>query len=55
MSERAFDFVPVNVRTTKPRKQGLTEIRGPYYSVVGPRYLGIWDTKGRASTPNVGR
>jgi hypothetical protein len=26
MSERAFDFVPVNVRTTKPRTQGLTEI-----------------------------
>jgi phosphosulfolactate synthase (CoM biosynthesis protein A) len=36
---RAFDSIPVNARTRKPRHKGLTEIRGPYYSAVGPRYL----------------
>jgi phosphosulfolactate synthase (CoM biosynthesis protein A) len=39
MGERAFSFIPVNQRAPKPRSLGLTEIRGPYYSVVGPRYL----------------
>lgn len=39
MSARAFDFIPVNARSAKPRARGLTEIRGPYYSVMGPRYL----------------
>lgn len=29
----------LNRRQGKPRTRGLTEIRGPYYSVVGPRYL----------------
>jgi phosphosulfolactate synthase (CoM biosynthesis protein A) len=37
--ERSFPFLRVNERETKPRKRGLTEIRGPYYSVVGRRYL----------------
>ena len=37
--ERSFPFLRVNEREGKPRKRGLTEIRGPYYSVVGPRYL----------------
>src|SRR6266513_1304964 len=36
---RGFPFLRVNERETKPRKRGLTEIRGPYYSVVGRRYL----------------
>jgi len=31
--------MPLNVRRGKPRTRGLTEIRGAYYSVVGPRYL----------------
>ncbi len=39
MSERAFSFIPTNQRDQKPRKRGLTEIRGPYYSVMGKRYL----------------
>ena len=39
MGDRAFDFIPLNVRPAKPRTRGLTEIRGSYYSVVGPRYL----------------
>jgi phosphosulfolactate synthase (CoM biosynthesis protein A) len=39
VSERAFDFIALNARASKPRARGLTEIRGPYYSVVGPRYL----------------
>ena len=37
--ERGFPFLRVNERETKARKRGLTEIRGPYYSVVGRRYL----------------
>jgi phosphosulfolactate synthase (CoM biosynthesis protein A) len=37
--ERAFSSIPVNQRPPKPRTRGITEIRGPYYSVVGPRYL----------------
>ena len=37
--ERGFSFLRVNERESKPRNRGLTEIRGPYYSVVGPRYL----------------
>src|SRR5438445_13138427 len=37
--ERSFRFLQVNKREAKPRKRGLTEIRGPYYSVVGRRYL----------------
>ncbi len=39
MGERAFSAIPVHERQTKPRKRGLTEIRGPYYTVVGRRYL----------------
>jgi phosphosulfolactate synthase (CoM biosynthesis protein A) len=37
--ERSFAFLQTNQRENKPRKRGLTEIRGPYYSVVGRRYL----------------
>src|SRR5215813_7174843 len=37
--ERSFPFPQVNQREPKPRTHGLTEIRGPYYSVVGRRYL----------------
>ncbi len=37
--ERAFNWVKRNDRPGKPRAKGLTEIRGPYYSVMGPRYL----------------
>ena len=37
--QRAFDFLRSNRRQGKPRSRGLTEIRGPYYSVVGRRYL----------------
>jgi len=35
----SFPFLPVNKREPKPRTRGLTEIRGPYCSVVGRRYL----------------
>src|SRR6059058_3707115 len=37
--ELSFSFLRINEREGKPRKRGLTEIRGPYYSVVGRRYL----------------
>lgn len=38
-NERAFPFLPVNSREGKPRTHGLTEIRGPYYTPMGKRYL----------------
>ena len=36
---RAFDFLKMNEREPKPRKRGVTEIRGPYYTPMGKRYL----------------
>lgn len=39
MADRAFDFLPLNQRQTKPRTRGITEMRGPYYTPMGPRYL----------------
>jgi len=38
-NNRAFDFLKVNERQSKPRSQGVTEIRGPYYTPMGKRYL----------------
>ncbi len=38
-AERAFAFLEINQREEKPRKVGLTEIRGPYYTPMGRRYL----------------
>lgn len=38
-NDRAFSFFPINERERKPRKKGITEIRGPYYTVPGKRYL----------------
>src|SRR5437660_10901760 len=35
----AFSFLRKNHRPGKPRSTGVTEIRGPYYSVMGRRYL----------------
>src|SRR5262245_41851786 len=37
--ERAFSFLRLNSRLPKPRNQGITEIRGPYYAPMGKRYL----------------
>ncbi|MCJ7641484.1 MAG: phosphosulfolactate synthase [Desulfobacterales bacterium] len=36
---RAFPFLKVNDRPPKPRSRGVTEIRGPYYTPMGKRYL----------------
>jgi len=36
---RAFSCVPLNSRDQKPRRRGITEIRGPYYTPMGRRYL----------------
>lgn len=36
---RGFEFLQYNDRGQKPRTQGYTEIRGPYYSVMGKNYL----------------
>lgn len=38
-TERAFPFLKVNKRQSKPRTQGVTEIRGPYYTPMGRNYL----------------
>jgi phosphosulfolactate synthase (CoM biosynthesis protein A) len=46
-NERAFRFLHLNERSPKPRRVGITEIRGPYYMPVGPRYLhDVLDTMG---------
>lgn len=37
--ESGFGFIANNPRTPKPRKAGVTEIRGPYYSAYGKRHL----------------
>jgi phosphosulfolactate synthase (CoM biosynthesis protein A) len=39
MAEPPFEFLRTNPRPPKPRRVGMTEIRGPYYSLMGPRYL----------------
>jgi phosphosulfolactate synthase (CoM biosynthesis protein A) len=39
MSDRAFSFLRLNGREGKPRQRGITEIRGPYYTPLGKRYL----------------
>ena len=38
-NDRPFAFLPLNPRPPKPRTVGRTEIRGPYYTPMGPRYL----------------
>jgi phosphosulfolactate synthase (CoM biosynthesis protein A) len=37
--DRSMDFLRTNPRPPKPRRTGLTEIRGPYYTPIGTRYL----------------
>ena len=45
--EKNFDFLNMNEPETKPRKTGVTEIRSPYYDVMGKRYLNdIMETMG---------
>lgn len=39
MNDSSFSFIRKNDRGGKPRSRGITEIRGPYYSVMGRRYL----------------
>jgi phosphosulfolactate synthase (CoM biosynthesis protein A) len=38
-NSRAFPFLRINERPPKPRTRGVTEIRGPYYTPLGPRQL----------------
>jgi len=46
-SKRSFPFLEINQRESKPRKRGLTEIRGPYYSAYGRRHLeDLFETMG---------
>ncbi|PYL32327.1 MAG: phosphosulfolactate synthase [Verrucomicrobia bacterium] len=46
-SERSFPFLRINQRESKPRKRGLTEIRGSYYSAYGRRHLkDLFETMG---------
>src|SRR5919198_1801000 len=45
--DRSFPFLRINEREGKPRKRGLTEIRGPYYSAYGRRHLeDLFETMG---------
>jgi phosphosulfolactate synthase (CoM biosynthesis protein A) len=47
--ERAFPFLRINDRPPKPRTHGMTEIRGPYYTPMGKRYLqDVLETMGTA-------
>lgn len=47
MKDNPFNFIKSNDPGKKPRKVGLTEIRGPYYSVMGKNYLeDVLDTMG---------
>lgn len=39
MADYAFSFLNRNHRQGKPRSAGITEIRGPYYTPMGKRYL----------------
>ena len=38
-NQRGFSFLRANHRPEKPRHTGITEIRGPYYTPMGKRYL----------------
>src|SRR5690625_5071527 len=38
-NQKAFSNLRANYRGEKPRNVGVTEIRGPYYTVMGKRYL----------------
>lgn len=47
MGSYRFGFEDLDARLHKPRCLGMTEIRGPYYSVMGPRCIqDILETKG---------
>jgi phosphosulfolactate synthase (CoM biosynthesis protein A) len=46
-AKRSFGFLHINERNGKPRKTGITEIRGPYYSPLGKRaLLDVMETMG---------
>ena len=46
-TERCFGFLHINERDGKPRRTGVTEIRGPYYTPLGKRaLLDILETMG---------
>jgi phosphosulfolactate synthase (CoM biosynthesis protein A) len=46
-TQDGYGFVRHNPILPKPRQKAVTEIRGPYYSVMGPRYLSdVLDTMG---------
>lgn len=47
MASHRFGLEEIDVRLEKPRLSGMTEIRGPYYSVMGPRCIqDILETSG---------
>lgn len=46
-TERSMPFIRMNERPPKPRQRGITEIRRPYYTPMGKRYLSdILETMG---------
>lgn len=45
--DQGLGFIRSNPRAPKPRKLGLTEMRGPYYSAYGTRHLeDVFETMG---------
>lgn len=38
-SDRSLPSTRLNEREQKPRARGITEVRGQYYTITGPRYL----------------
>ena len=48
MTNTSFEFIPRAYRPEKPRRSGITEVRGPYYSTYGTRHLAdILDVAGQ--------
>jgi phosphosulfolactate synthase (CoM biosynthesis protein A) len=46
-TERSFGFLHINERNGKPRRTGVTEVRGPYYTPLGKHaLLDILETMG---------
>lgn len=49
MVEHCFESIQKNSRPPKPREKGITEVRGPLYDPVGPRYVrDLFETMGHA-------
>jgi hypothetical protein len=50
---RSFAFSKTNQHERKPRRHGITEIRGPYYTAIDKHYLEMWRGFGPETTITV--